>query len=105
MFMSWNSASIAIAVPDPTCIAGFCIELYKGKHGSTDMSERFVSYDKRLSARCRLACVAKWVCFSSPLMHHVFRVSTLTMMKENTENCVNILQVCGTLPFHSFSEV
>jgi hypothetical protein len=64
--------SIAITAPDPTCIAGFYIELYVGKAGSTDMSGSFVSCKRRMSALCRFAYVAKLACFSFPLVPLVF---------------------------------
>jgi hypothetical protein len=53
-------------------MAGFCIILYKGKPGSTAISERFVSCNRRISAFYRLAYKANWICFPYPVMLLVF---------------------------------
>jgi hypothetical protein len=112
-----SCACVATAVPDPTCIAGFCIILYSymGHPGSTAVSERFVSCNRRMSAFCRLAYAASWIWFASPLMLRVFRVSTLTIRNSTKKTLLYVafchfystivrdLQLCVSFFFGDYS--
>jgi hypothetical protein len=48
-----------MAVPELACIAGFCIMLYWCSVGSSAISGRLVSCNRRIFARCCLAYKAK----------------------------------------------
>jgi hypothetical protein len=88
-----SSASIAIAVLDPACMAGFCVILYKGNRGSTVcLRSLFLVLG---------GCLLFVVWYRKPIGSVLFsfhascvRVNTLTMMKrQNTY--INVVQECS----------